>query len=1256
MTAAPPPHVKCLSDTLKAIRWPVIRGALGPIPRPSPCCPSVRLRLISAGVPYFARDTRVMSYRLAAVLLVVPALLGTDLHAQSTAFSEADAALYASAVEAADHRGHDYVSLLEEGHLRLEEDGTEVYTGRQVSQVLTREGVDYWGELSFGYAPDRQTFKLNWLRVVGPDGTVMSEGPEHQQESTPGADSGAPIYTDNRLLQMTIAGMAPGVILDYSYTIATHAPRLPGDVWRRWGFNGLSPVLQSRFTLDTPAEMSPLTRLENVEATARDRVLDGRRVRVWEEADVPAIELQSYLGFPNDIVKAVTVSGALTWDDVGAWYATLADGKYDLTPAIEAAHADQLRDARSWQDSLAATHRWVAQDFRYVSLALGDGAYEPRLPVEVFDTGFGDCKDKASLFVGLVRRMGLDARPVLVNSEGGVERDAPSLKQFDHMIGEVRRGGESLYFDLTHDLAPYGELPPSLQGEIGVVVSDDGHAEVVELPSANAERNRWERLIRGTLSRENRFVGSVTFTASGTEQYGLRQHFSGFGLLDEDEQATLLADLVRDNAWLSATVDSSNVFEGRDLKADVKVEVWFTSAGVLGSVGDQYTLNLPLPRFLDESLVSEVEAEGERVFPIDVEELYGPSAYRYALEIELPDGWRAQLPEDVAEEGAFGSYLADYRQVGTQLSLSRELSGTRGLQPPDSIEALTTWMSAIAADDVQSLTLSRGSSPGLIAAEGEVAPGRLPEMLLTESDLPDGASLASEGPAEDGVAAFMAGDPLESFSRTFAADEVVFTVGESQIVYMTVDGGVYGSTSEALRDIQYLDYMDLPLFFSAGLDDTVMPGASIGDTRELQLSGLGDAARGWVIQVVTPVTTLDLGIVLVARGRVGVTAMVVSAQGLRDEDVVDLLSVVDERIAADAEYTKDLDADALSETAKAPLAVVDSVGIALEEIVVSPDAYEGAVLGETTFERDGEVAMYRSTIQGKALAFKALSSDALSIQTIVRVFPDPNEAFKAFAEAEHADLAGMLRDSWGDDADMVDALIEGSDSELVQHATPSLDHTGLSRTAALRGGMKFDIDEVQFVHQQYVVSVLLSTAPGGSAPDDAAEIATDVEQRLATLSPQESGSAELDRRMTQAIRRVVAAEAVVDSLVDARAIEEAFAAVEQADLDSAPVSFAPQTWNGLCWWASLHGFAAEALPACDAALEPDPTNLAIRDSRALARALAGDLAGATADLEYIVDRSPTGDFLDTRAGWLNALLAGENPFTEEELKRLRGEG
>jgi|GEM_PF-6217519 tetratricopeptide (TPR) repeat protein len=104
------------------------------------------------------------------------------------------------------------------------------------------------------------------------------------------------------------------------------------------------------------------------------------------------------------------------------------------------------------------------------------------------------------------------------------------------------------------------------------------------------------------------------------------------------------------------------------------------------------------------------------------------------------------------------------------------------------------------------------------------------------------------------------------------------------------------------------------------------------------------------------------------------------------------------------------------------------------------------------------------------------------------------------------------------------------------------------------------------------------------------------------------------------------------------------------------------------WWPRSHrcfytvlltGDAETALPYCDQALELNPDEPAVAyDRRAIARAVAGDLEGAKADLEKALELFDpmdeyAADRLQTRERWLKMLEQGINPMTEEELAKER---
>lgn len=118
-------------------------------------------------------------------------------------------------------------------------------------------------------------------------------------------------------------------------------------------------------------------------------------------------------------------------------------------------------------------------------------------------------------------------------------------------------------------------------------------------------------------------------------------------------------------------------------------------------------------------------------------------------------------------------------------------------------------------------------------------------------------------------------------------------------------------------------------------------------------------------------------------------------------------------------------------------------------------------------------------------------------------------------------------------------------------------------------------------------------------------------------------------------------------------VKEAIATFAEAQKLDPMLEISAYSWNNLCWFGSLHGYAAEVMHACENAVALDPENVGIRDSRGLARALSGDIEGAIADFQAFVDFWADNDEKRLqRLRWIDALRAGDRPFTPEKIETL----
>ena len=144
--------------------------------------------------------------------------------------------------------------------------------------------------------------------------------------------------------------------------------------------------------------------------------------------------------------------------------------------------------------------------------------------------------------------------------------------------------------------------------------------------------------------------------------------------------------------------------------------------------------------------------------------------------------------------------------------------------------------------------------------------------------------------------------------------------------------------------------------------------------------------------------------------------------------------------------------------------------------------------------------------------------------------------------------------------------------------------------------------------------------------------------------------------------RKVAAQALIEEgerLAHKGEVEKALAAYDKAQELYPEIEISGPSWNTLCRFGSPWGYAKQVMFACEKAVLLNPEHGLAHNSRALARALSGDYAGAIEDYQFFIQWSQEVDkylhYIPLRKGWVAKMQAGRNPFDEETLMKLRYE-
>ncbi|HEV8599786.1 MAG TPA: transglutaminase family protein, partial [Gemmatimonadales bacterium] len=440
---------------------------------------------------------------------------------------------------------------------------------------------------------------------------------------------------------------------------------------------------------------------------------NGRRITTWAVQDVPKIEAELFAADSNDVVQTIEVGAPARWQDIGAWYAGLARDRYTVTPAVEQKLKTVVVGAKTLEDTLKALHRYVTAEVRYVAISLGMGGYQPRSAADVVATGYGDCKDKATLFISFLSRLGIEANPVLLSAGGQVERNLPTISQFNHAIAAVERPGGRLFVDLTAAGVPWGSLPGPDQGQFALVVHRDGRTEETTTPERD-DAAEWNRLeLTGTLDT----AGYATTRAETMLAGATADLYHGMvagSALDSAGRARFLRGLAS-RIYPEAEGDSLRFTDETEVGGNFRVNFVARHGRAARLAGPVAILSLPFIRLPGDlgPLIAELKARSPRRFTIEASEVPPAGDEENHLRLELPEGWHAELPKNVALNGPFGELSISYAQEGRILDIrSRRVAG-RGVLAPQRINEVIDWLEKVAAEtrEAGSVVLMRAAKP-----------------------------------------------------------------------------------------------------------------------------------------------------------------------------------------------------------------------------------------------------------------------------------------------------------------------------------------------------------------------------------------------------------------------------------------------------------------------------------------------------------------------------------------------------------------
>src|SRR5262249_11893551 len=403
-------------------------------------------------------------------------------------------------------------------------EGRRTLTWRRVYRVLdakavTKDYSDAWAYWSPWYQ-ERPELRA---RVIGPDGTVRELDPATISES-PVSQIAQDLYSDTRVLVAPLPGFVTGAVVEVlSRTVDSSAPFRSG-YGVRLEPSEFVPVRRFRVTLQTPRATPFRHALRGIDIPVQVREEGGNRLVSFDAGPLAALNHDEKNIPRGERGPTFGFSLASSWQAAATEYAQLVDQKL----AQDDLRADARRvigDAKTREEAVDRLLRWM-KDVRYSGVELGNAAYLPRSPRETLARGFGDCKDLATLMVGMLRAVGRKASVALLHVQrSDVDDDLPGLNRFDHAIVRVD-GATPLWVDPTQPEHVAGTIPWSDRGR-QALVADARTTKLELIPPLPSSQNLLKLDVDVRLADSGPGVVRQTTEAHGIFQTFLRYVMRG---------------------------------------------------------------------------------------------------------------------------------------------------------------------------------------------------------------------------------------------------------------------------------------------------------------------------------------------------------------------------------------------------------------------------------------------------------------------------------------------------------------------------------------------------------------------------------------------------------------------------------------------------------------------------------------------------------------------------------------------------------
>ena len=561
--------------------------------------------------------------------------------------------------------------LLVDAQVRI--DGAERVVYRHMAaKALNGQGVESIANVEIRFDPSYQRLTLHAINVRRGARLIPKLNAAAVRMLQRETELEALIFDGSMTASVFLDDVRVGDVVEYEYSVRGHNPVFARKQFGQFDLQWAVPVARAHSRLLWPLgrELNLLQR-NNAPAAATSDGATHRDYR-WDLHGVAGKQVESDAPAWFDPYPSVQWGEFKDWQAVARWAVPLYRLPERPAPSVQAEVARISAQHADAGDRLLAALRFVQREVRYLGIEIGGSSHAPSPPEVVLERRFGDCKDKALLTVALLRGLGIEAQPALVNTSlrRGISQWQATPSAFNHVVVHARLNGEHVWIDPTR--APQqGGLTQLVQADYGPSLVVDERSDALMPMAGERALTHW-RQVRAVLDSRAGFDRPVRYTVTtvveGAAADSLRSTLASRSHDDLQKQYVNFYAAYYAGVEVAAPLDVSDDASANQLTLTEHYSIkdfWQRSAQ-----GKRLEASIEVPEMLDHLRKPRNQVRNSPLslnYPVDL---------MHVTEVMLPGRWNLKPDKVRVDDPAF-EFQRDERWKGQTLILSDHFKSRR---------------------------------------------------------------------------------------------------------------------------------------------------------------------------------------------------------------------------------------------------------------------------------------------------------------------------------------------------------------------------------------------------------------------------------------------------------------------------------------------------------------------------------------------------------------------------------------------------